>query len=226
MLSAIIVAAGSSRRLGFDKLAAIIAGKPLLRHTIEAFERTDAVDEIVVVSRGDRISEFEQMLGGISKITGIVAGGEHRHNSVQNGLRKIAGAAGYVAVHDGARPLITPSQIEEVYQQAVTHGAATLAEPVRDTLKRASADLLVEQSVDRSELYSMQTPQIFERLLLEQAYQAVSRAGENVTDEVSAVQLLGRKVKLVPNTAENFKITYQRDLALAEALLLSRNRAT
>src|SRR5207248_10943884 len=120
-------------------------------------------------SQADRISEFKKMLGGIGKVTAIIPGGEHRHNSVQNGLRKIASAAGYVAVHDGARPLISSVQIEEVYQQAVTHGAAALAEPMRDTLKRANADLLVEQSVDRREVYAMQTPQIFERLLLEQA---------------------------------------------------------
>src|SRR5438105_6534660 len=128
MLSAIIVSAGSSRRVGFDKLAASIAGKPLLRHTVEAFEATNSVGEIVVVSRSDRILEFEQMLAGVTKITGVVAGGEHRRNSVEAGLRQIAGAARYVAVHDGARPLITPVQIEEVFQQAQTHRAASLAE--------------------------------------------------------------------------------------------------
>ena len=225
MLSAIIVAAGSSRRLGFDKLTAQIAGKPLLRHTVEAFEATDSVDEIVVVSRADRIAEFKKMLAGLNKINGVISGGEHRHHSVQAGLRQITGAVRYVAVHDGARPLITPVQIEEVFQQAQIHGAASLAEPVRDTLKRATNDLLVSESVDRQELYAMQTPQIFERMLLEQAYKAVTAGGQQVTDEVSAVQLLGRAVKLVSSSDTNFKITYERDLQLAEAVLLKRQSA-
>src|SRR6185369_2922517 len=222
MLTAIIVAAGSSKRLGFDKLSAPIAGKPVLRHTVEAFERTASVDEIVIVSRADRTAEIEDMLRSLTKIAGIIPGGEHRHNSVEAGLRQIALAARYVAVHDGARPLITPVQIEEVFQQAQTHEAASLAEPISDTLKRANDQLMVDGSIDRHQLYAMQTPQIFERFLLEQAYNAVSTAGWRVTDEVSAVELLGRQVKLVLSTDINFKITYERDLQLAEAVLLQR----
>jgi len=222
MLTAIIVAAGSSKRIGFDKLSASIAGKPVLQHTVEAFERTASVEEIVIVSRADRLSEFQDMLRFLTKVTAIIPGGEHRHNSVEAGLRRVALGARYVAVHDGARPLITPIQIEEVFQQAQVHEAASLAEPMADTLKRANQELMVDGSIDRHQLYAMQTPQIFERFLLEQAYNAVSTAGWRVTDEVSAVELLGRKVKLVLSTDVNFKITYERDLQLAETVLLAR----
>jgi 2-C-methyl-D-erythritol 4-phosphate cytidylyltransferase len=224
MLTAIIVAAGSSRRLGFDKLTAPIAGKPMILHTVEAFQNTEAVIEIVIVTRADRIAEFKQALGSIPKVSAIIAGGEHRHNSVAAGLEKLGKDARYVAVHDGARPLITPAQIENVFEQARKHGAASLAEPVRDTLKRAGDDLEVRESIDRHRVYAMQTPQIFERELLEKAYALVATNNQRVTDEVSAIELLGRKVVLVSNPDANFKITYEHDLQLAEAVLLQRQQ--
>jgi 2-C-methyl-D-erythritol 4-phosphate cytidylyltransferase len=128
----------------------------------------------------------------------------------------------HVAVHDGARPLVTPEQIERVFHQAQTHGAAALAEPVIDTLKRADKDHSVIESIDRHQLYAMQTPQIFERRLLEEAYHAVFGEQHQVTDEVSAVGYLGREAVLVPNDDFNFKITYERDLRLAELVLRER----
>ena len=226
MLTAIIVAAGSSRRLGFDKLTAPIAGEPLIVHTVRAFEETTFVDEIVIVTRADRLPEFETIFARNRKIRAIVAGGEHRQNSVEAGLRNLDNTAEYVAVHDGARPLVRPVQIEQVFEQARIHGAASLAEPITDTLKRSGDDLLVRESIERHQVYAMQTPQIFRRSLLEQAYNLVVQAGRQVTDEVSAVELLGHKVRLVPNAEVNLKITYERDLQLAEAVLLQRARST
>jgi len=222
MLTAVIVAAGSSKRLGSDKLMAPIAGKKVIRHTIEAFENTKSVTGIVIVARADRVKEFEGLVISLNKIEAVIPGGEHRHDSVAAGLKSLSAAARYVAVHDGARPLITPTQIEQVFEQARTHAAASLAEPVRDTLKRADNDLIVRESIERRGVYAMQTPQIFERKLLEQAYQQVAESGKIVTDEVSAVELLGQKVVLVPNPDVNFKITFERDLQLAEAVLLQR----
>jgi 2-C-methyl-D-erythritol 4-phosphate cytidylyltransferase len=125
-------------------------------------------------------------------------------------------------VHDAARPLVTPEQIERLFEQCRRHGAAALAEPINDTLKRADVDLIVTDSVDRHQLYAMQTPQIFERALLEEAYRAIHTNKGSVTDEVSAVERLGRKVFLVPNDDLNFKITYPRDLPLAEFVLKQR----
>ena len=224
MLSAIIVAAGSSRRMGFDKLFAEIVGKPVIAHSLNAFARTQSVNEIVVVAQEDRHRDIEQIVRdeNLNNVRAIVRGGEHRHDSVRAGLETVSGDAEYIAVHDAARPLVTPQQIEHVFEKCRYFGAASLAEPIRDTVKRADVDLRVVQSVDRHELYAMQTPQIFERKILEQAYQVVSEKMLLVTDEVSAVELIGRKAALVVNDEFNFKITYPRDLSLAGFILRQR----
>jgi len=224
MLTAIIVAAGGSRRMGSDKLFTTIAGKPLLAHSIDAFERASSVTEIIVVAREDRHGEIEKIVRDQNwkKVRSIVTGGEHRQDSVRAGLESLRNDARYIAVHDAARPLVTPEQIGRVYEIARKHAAAALAEPISDTLKRADFDLIVTSSVDRDQLFAMQTPQIFERELLEEAYCIVADQEISVTDEVSAVELLGRKVALVVNEDFNFKITYPRDLALAEVVLRQR----
>src|SRR4029077_11726805 len=224
MLTAILVAAGSSQRMGFDKLFAAIAGKPVIAHTMRAFERANSVDGIVVVAREDRHDEIKTIVRDekFQKVRSIIPGGKHRQDSVRAGLDRVGDETKYVAVHEAARPLITPEQIERVFQQCANHGAAALAEPINDTLKRANSDLLVSSSVDRHQLYAMQTPQIFERQLIEEAYRGVYAENISVTDEVSAVERLGRKVVLVLNDDFNFKITYPRDLPVAELILKQR----
>src|SRR6266480_4390566 len=151
MLTAIIVAAGSSRRMGFNKLFANIAGAPVIAHTICAFEEAGSVSEIVVVACEDRHAEIGKIARDRSfkKVRSIAIGGEHRQDSVRAGLARLSADAKYVAVHDAARPLITPEQIERVFEQCRAHGAAALAEPVNDTIKRADADFAVTGSVDR-----------------------------------------------------------------------------
>src|SRR5438034_8278790 len=224
VLTAIIVAAGDSRRMGFDKLFAAIAGKPVIAHTIRAFERASSVDEIIVVAREDRHEEIKAIVRdeNFLKVQSIIPGGKQRQDSVRAGLDHLDSFARYVAVHDAARPLITPGQIERVFQRCADHGAAALAEPINDPLKRADADLIVTDSVDRHQLYAMQTPQIFERQLIEKAYHAVFAENITVTDEVSAVERIGRKVVLVVNDDFNFKITYPRDLQIAEFVIQQR----
>jgi 2-C-methyl-D-erythritol 4-phosphate cytidylyltransferase len=224
MLSAIIVAAGSSRRMGFNKLFAAIAGKPVIAHTIRAFERASSVTEIIVVACEDRHDEMRKIAADerFKKLRSIIAGGEHRQDSVRAGLDRLSADAKYVAVHDAARPLITPEQIERVFEQCQTHDAAALAEPINDTIKRVDVDLVITDSVERHQLYAMQTPQIFKRGLIEEAYRVVYTEKVSVTDEVSAVERLGRKVSLVLNDDFNFKITYPRDLPLAEFVLKQR----
>ena len=226
MLSAIIVAAGDSRRMGFDKLFAAIAGKPVIAHTIRAFERAISVDGIIVVAREDRHDEIKTIVRdeNFKKVKSIIPGGKRRQDSVRAGLDHLESVMRYVAVHDAARPLVTPQQIDRVFEQCRIHGAAALTEPINDTLKRADADLLVTDSVDRQELYAMQTPQIFERQLIAEAYRAVYTKNVSVTDEVSAVERLGRKVALVLNDDFNFKITYPRHLPLAEFVLTQRRK--
>jgi 2-C-methyl-D-erythritol 4-phosphate cytidylyltransferase len=224
VLTAIIVAAGDSRRMGFDKLFATIAGRPVIAYTIKAFERAGCVDEIIVVTREDRHGEIKTIVHdeNFKKVRSIIPGGKHRQDSVRVGLDRLDPAVTYVAVHDAARPLITADQIEFVFEQCRMHGAASLAEPISDTLKHADAGFFVTGSVDRHQLYAMQTPQIFERQLIEDAYRTVYAENASVTDEVSAVERLGRKVILVPNKELNCKITYPRDLALAELVLKQR----
>jgi 2-C-methyl-D-erythritol 4-phosphate cytidylyltransferase len=224
MLSVIIVAGGSSQRMGFDKLFAVIAGEPVIAHAIRAFERATSISTIVVVTRENRHDEIRKISrdGGFKKVRSIVPGGERRQDSVRAGLDRIDRDAKYVAVHDAARPLITPEQIERAFEECRIHGAAALAQPVNDTLKHADADLLVVGSVDRHQLYAIQTPQIFERRLIEDAYRAVYAENILVTDEVSAVERLGQKIALVLNDDFNLKITNPRDLSVADFILRKR----
>jgi 2-C-methyl-D-erythritol 4-phosphate cytidylyltransferase len=223
MLTAIIVAAGSSERMGFDKLFALVSGKPIIAHTIAAFERTSCVEEIILVGRADGLGELHKIIGEPTKVKQIVAGGAERSDSVRAGLDHLNLKSDFVAVHDAARPMITPEKITRVFDVCrTTGGAAALAEPINDTLKRADLDLAVKESVDRNGVYAMQTPQVFARKLLEEAYRLVAKKNVSVTDEVSAVELLGCKIVLVPNHDFNFKITYPRDLPLAEFVLKQR----
>jgi 2-C-methyl-D-erythritol 4-phosphate cytidylyltransferase len=224
MVSAIIVAGGSSQRMGFDKLFAVIAGEPVIAHTIRAFEHASSISEILVVAREQRHDEIRKISsrGGFKKLRAIVPGGERRQDSVRAGLDCIDRNANYVAVHDAARPLITPDQIDRAFEQCLVHGSAALAQPINDTLKRADAGLLVVGSVDRQQLYGMQTPQIFDRKLIEDAYRSVYAEDASVTDEVSAVERLGHKIALVLNDDFNFKITYPRDLPVADFILRER----
>jgi 2-C-methyl-D-erythritol 4-phosphate cytidylyltransferase len=224
MLTAIIVAAGSSQRMGFDKLLAPLCAKPVLAHTLDAFERTGCVAEIILVARAERVDELQELVrrGEFQKVRQVVSGGAQRQDSVRAGLERLTPETSYVAVHDAARPLVTPGQIERVFSLACQHGAAALAEPVTDTIKRVAEGRFVSGSVPREGLYAMQTPQIFSRDLLQSAYADVAARNLSITDEVSAVEPFGTKVFLVPNDEFNFKITYPRDLLLAEAVLTRR----
>lgn len=223
---AILVAAGSSRRMGFDKLTADLGGRPVVAHSLLAFERCASVKRIVLVTREDRMAEFEAIgrACGAGKLERVVAGGAERHFSVWNGLEAGNPAPDEpVAVHDAARPLVTPAAIEACLGLAKRHGAAACASPVADTLKRAGAGQFVAGSVDRDHLWAMQTPQIFLAGLLARAYKQVLTNGAIVTDEVSAVQQLGVAVALYQNDEPNFKITLPRDLELARLVLAGRN---
>ena len=225
MLSAIIVSAGSSQRMGTDKLFALLGDKPVVVHTLQAFEGAACVDEIILVGRDDRLAELRELVdrAGFKKVRHVVSGGVHRQDSVRVGMDLLASGAGYVAVHDAARPLITAEKIGRVFAECQIHGAAALAEPITDTLKRADEECFVCGGVDRSGLYAMQTPQIFSRDLLVRAYETVAANQLLITDEVSAVEHLGAKVLLVPNDEFNPKITYPRDLLLAESILRGRS---
>jgi 2-C-methyl-D-erythritol 4-phosphate cytidylyltransferase len=223
--SAIIVAAGSSRRMGFDKMFAPLAGKAVVWHSIKAFQDAREITEIIVVAREEQRAEIERMVkeSAFDKVRSVVEGGAERHFSVWNGLQAVESAESeFVAIHDGARPLTTPKLIHACLAMAREHGAACGASPIPDTVKRVNRDNVVQESVDRSGLWAMQTPQIFASGLILQAYAAIMARSEMVTDEVSAVQKLGKRIFLLKNEDWNFKITFPRDLELAEHVLALR----
>ena len=220
MLTAIIVAGGSSQRMGFDKTFALLAGKPVIVRSVTAFEQASSVTEIILVGREDRLADLMELAreNAFRKVSRVIAGGARRQDSVANGLAALAPEAEFVAVHDAARPLVRPELIERIYRLGQEHGGAASATPVSDTLKRVNLDHEVIGGVDRTRLFGVQTPQIFRRDLLEKAYRAVGEAGLEVTDEISAFEHIGAKVFLLPNEEPNFKVTYPADLALADLL--------
>jgi 2-C-methyl-D-erythritol 4-phosphate cytidylyltransferase len=227
MLTAIIVAAGSSRRMGFDKLFAPLAGRPVIAHSIAAFEDCKEVEEIILVTKKERIDEMEKLIaaGKFNKLKQVIAGGVERHFSVWNGLNAVSSKSGFIAIHDGARPLTTPKLIRECLALAKQVGAACCAAQIPDTVKRASDESVVMESVERTGLWAMQTPQIFASAVIMQAYASLIANNEVVTDEVSAVQRLGKRIGLLRNDEWNFKITLPRDIELAEHVLSSRRKA-
>src|SRR5437762_14361915 len=183
MLSAIIVAAGSSKRVGFDKLFSKIGDRLVLEHALAAFEAAESVSEIIVVCRDLKLIQDVINRADFRKVRAVVRGGERRQDSVQSGLNAVDQASEFVAVHDAARPLITRNESERVFSSARKHAAAVLAAPITDTIKFADANQVVSGSIDRQNVFAMQTPQIFRRESLLDAYERVSRNSLTVTDE-------------------------------------------
>ncbi|KAB2641475.1 MAG: 2-C-methyl-D-erythritol 4-phosphate cytidylyltransferase [Verrucomicrobia bacterium] len=218
--SAIIVAAGRSQRMGFDKLAAPLAGVPVLRRTLDAFLASECIAAIIVVCSAERWESLENAdTRSFTKPLTRVDGGATRQDSVANGLAALAVGTQWVAVHDGARPLISPEDITRCVAAAGEFGAASLARRVTETLKRADAGDFCAEAVAREQLWFMETPQVFELGLLREAYAAVRARQLEVTDEVSAAQAIGKRVKFIEATHPNLKITRPADLALASAIL-------
>lgn len=216
-IAAIIVAAGSSRRMGFDKLAASLGQRSVLAQSVKAFCDCPSVREVIVVCSQER---FDALLSEpFSLPLRRVDGGASRQDSVQRGLDAVSSDTTIVAVHDGARPLIRGDVIEQCLAKTQEHGACALARRVTETLKRADARDFSCGSVDRSHLWFMETPQCFELSLLQRAYAQVRESGSEVTDEVSAVEHLGVGVFLQESKFPNVKITVPADLDLACYLL-------
>jgi 2-C-methyl-D-erythritol 4-phosphate cytidylyltransferase len=221
--AAVIVGGGSGNRFGGDKLTVSLAGKHLIAHTLSAFEETAAVSSIVLVVPPGRVEEFRTIANdeGISKLTSVIPGGEHRHESVRRGLEVLPPEVELVAIHDAARPLITPDLITSCLEMATKEGASALAVPVTDTLQQIDASGCAAGSVDRSTLRAMQTPQVFYAAEIRDLLAAMSG---NPTDEVSVAMAAGKKVSLVEHYEPNLKVTWPQDVVMAEALLRDRKR--
>jgi 2-C-methyl-D-erythritol 4-phosphate cytidylyltransferase len=224
MVSAIIVAAGSSQRMGFDKLWSTLGDKPVVAHSIEQFELCESVDQVLLVVRADRRAEYRQLVAdfGFAKVRHLVDGGPERHLSVWNGIRELSETCEIAAVHDAARPLVSAELISRSIALAREFGAVSLAAPVVETIKRADSEQRVTESVDRSGLWAMQTPQVFRFAWLQEAYKRIVDSGGSVTDEVSALQQAGYPVRLMQNTEWNIKITFPGDLEIAEKVISLR----
>ena len=221
-----VIAAGSARRMeGIDKVLAPLGELPVLVHTIYSFQDCPRFDEIVVVTREDLLVEVSRICKDfqLDKVSKVVVGGRERTDSVLAGLREVRPDADLIAIHDGARPLAPQQVLEEVVERAAETGAAAPAIPVTDTVKRAREGL-IEETVDRSELWTVQTPQVFEAGLIRAAVEKAAVDGESLTDECGAVERLGMKVSLTAGSKENIKITTPFDLILGEAILEARVR--
>jgi 2-C-methyl-D-erythritol 4-phosphate cytidylyltransferase/2-C-methyl-D-erythritol 2,4-cyclodiphosphate synthase len=199
----------------------LIAGEPLISYTLRAFQDSPQVDEIVLVVRPDELSVTRDLVEsrGFSKVKSITPGGEVRQDSVRNGLAEVSADSGIVAIHDGARPLITRETIASTIEAADTDGAAIAAVPVIDTIKSSLDGLFVNSTLDRQTLYAVQTPQTFQRGIIMEAYDRAYADCYYGTDDACLVERLGIPVRIVQGSYENIKVTTPTDLRIAESLL-------
>lgn len=215
---AVIVAAGSASRMGgIDKVMAPLDGKPMIYHTVRAFQNCDAIKEIVVVTREDLLSTVMGLCKDMDKLKAVVVGGKDRPESVHMGLNALSDQVKLVAVQDGARPLVSEAVIDRTVRAANTYGAAAPGVPVKDTVKTVQGGL-VSDTPDRSALRAVQTPQVFDYDLLRGALKKAKVDGAVITDDCSAVERLGFKVKIVEGEERNIKVTTPLDLKIAQLL--------
>jgi len=204
-----------------DKAFLSLGTKPVLGYSLEAFEQCEDVDAVVLVVRKDRVDAARGMaqMFGCSKVTRVVAGGRTRQQSVQNGLDAMPEEVAVVSVHDGARPCVTPELISETIKGAKRNGSGVAAVKMTDTVKNVEKGYIVANTVDRKNLWTVQTPQSFKVGVLRDAFEYVEKKKLEVTDEAEAVELAGQTVRLVPASSTNVKITTADDLAVCAALL-------
>lgn len=216
---AVIVAAGTASRMGgIDKVMAELAGEPMILRTVRAFQNSEVISEIVIVTREDLVLPISHLCSEMDKVKIVVTGGKTRQESVKLGLNALTEKNGLAAVHDGARPLITQQVIDRTVRAAHSYGAAAPAVPVKDTIKIVKGGM-VESTPDRSTLQAIQTPQVFDFAILRSALQKAEDTGAAVTDDCSAVELMGMSVKIVEGDERNLKVTTPMDLKIAEMLL-------
>lgn len=223
--AAVVPAAGSSTRMGGeDKIMLPLLGVPVIVHTLRALECSPLIHEIVVVTREDLIVPISKACSdyGLTKVRKVICGGETRTGSVQLGLVEVSDRAELIAIHDGARPLLTQEVLEEVLKTAAKYGAAAPAVSVKDTIKKA-ADHVITETPNRSDLFAVQTPQVFSADLIRAAVFKAIEDNALITDDCSAVERLGMKVRLTNGSDENIKITTKTDMIFAQALLNGRH---
>jgi len=222
--SAIIVAAGNSTRMGrgISKQLIPINGRPAIDYTVRAFQDCDDIDEIIIVARSEDIDDVARIAFEYNKVITVTAGGADRSESVRRGIRAASKSATHYAIHDGARILITPAEISRVVAAARECGAAAPGTPVTDTVKMVSDDGTILSTPDRSCLYGVQTPQVFEVSLYRRAVENAVANQLSVTDDCSMVEAIGERVRIVKGDYTNIKLTTPTDITVAEAILSKR----
>jgi 2-C-methyl-D-erythritol 4-phosphate cytidylyltransferase len=210
----VIVGAGSSRRMGRDKVFMPLAGKPMLAWSVDFCQNCKLVDQIAIVLNETKLDLARKLAAerGWSKLVEICAGGKRRQDSVRQGLNELEDCD-WIIIHDAARPFLTADLIRDGLEAALATGAAVAAVPIKDTVKLGGSDMMVSKTLNRQELWAVQTPQIFRFDIIAEAHEQIK---EEVTDDASMVEQLGRKVKIYMGSYNNIKITTPEDLALAE----------
>jgi 2-C-methyl-D-erythritol 4-phosphate cytidylyltransferase len=226
---AVVPAAGQGRRMGHatPKQFLTLGGLPLLVHSLRTLDASDTVAAIVLAvppsetdyCRREIVSRY-----GFKKVQQVVAGGEERQDSVRLGLAAAGDDADIILVHDAVRPFVTADMIARVVAAAARHGAAIVAVPMRDTVKRVGPDGLIEETVDRKPLWLAQTPQAARRVLLQDAHRKAQEDGFRGTDEAQLIERMGHRVAIVEGSTENIKVTRPEDLAMGESILASRKK--
>ncbi|MGZ8938982.1 MAG: 2-C-methyl-D-erythritol 4-phosphate cytidylyltransferase [Limisphaerales bacterium] len=220
---AVIVAAGKGTRMGpgMDKLFLEVCGRPIIAHTWAAFDASPDIGHIVLVIRTDLQAEFDKLAAnhGFKKPFTYAAGGAERQNSVWNGLRGVPPGTEFVAIQDGARPCITQKIIHECIAAARETGAAVAAQRVTDTLKEIGENKIIGRHLDRSKVWSVQTPQVFRKEIIEKALDEAFKRRVVITDDTAACEFIGQQVKLVESTTPNPKVTSPADVPYVELLL-------
>ena len=225
-VAAIIAAAGMGLRMQspISEPYLLLAGKPILAHTLEVFEGVKEVQEVTVVAHADDLEYCrEEVIAahGFKKVLRLVPGGKERQDSVYHALKalQLEDDLDIILVHDGVRPFILPEQIRRVIKAARSHGGAILGLPAQDTLKRVNPQGKVVHTLDRKDIWQIQTPQGFQAELLQRAFVEAYSRNFYGTDEASLLEEMGHQVVVIPGDPWNLKITTQDDLQLAEALL-------
>lgn len=223
-LGVVIAAAGRGSRMGgvINKQYLLLESRPLLAYALDVFEKMELVDKIIVVAQAEEIGYCEREVikkYNYKKVSRIIAGGAKRQDSIWAGLKALNSDTDYVAVHDGARPFVTPDLIARTWQEALRWGAAVPGVAALDTMKQIDQDGFVCCTLDRSRVLSIQTPQIFKYSELYKAYEYAREQGIEATDDASLFEKYSGRVKVVPGDSRNFKITTPEDLAIARAIL-------
>lgn len=223
--TAIVLAAGQGKRMGtkIQKQYLLLAGKPVLYYSLKAFQDSEVIDDIYLVTgKGDEEFCRKEIVDkyDFQKVSHILCGGAERYHSVWNALQNLA-EEGYVFIHDGARPFVSPEIISRAYEEVQNSGACVVGMPVKDTIKIADENDNVAATPERSRVWMVQTPQVFETMLVKNAYAKLIESGNtSATDDAMVVEMMnGCSIKLVEGSYENIKITTPEDLEIGETFL-------